>query len=73
MRKSDVINHFGTQTEVTRVLGISKAFVSQWGETIPEKYALLLEKITGGKLVYDPQEYGREIGANPETEAEATS
>lgn len=69
MKKTDVIAHFGTQAEITRVLGISKAFVSQWDDIIPEKYALLLEKITDGILVYDPQEYGREIGMKPESGA----
>lgn len=65
MRKIDVIAHFGTQTEVTRVLGISKAFVSQWGDTVPEKYALLLEKITDGALAYDPAVYGRTFDTPP--------
>lgn len=57
MYKSIVINHFGKQAEVTRVLSLSKGCISQWGEIIPEKQAARLEKITKGKLKYDPSLY----------------
>ncbi len=58
MYKSDVIAHFGNTVKVTAVLGLrSSGTVSQWGEIIPEKQALRLERITGGTLKYDPALY----------------
>jgi len=35
----------------------STGSVSQWKEIIPEKQAMRLERITGGKLVYDESLY----------------
>lgn len=58
MYKSEVIAHFGNAVRVTSALKLSSSgTVSQWGETIPEKQALKLEKITGGCLKYDPDLY----------------
>jgi DNA-binding transcriptional regulator YdaS (Cro superfamily) len=57
MQKSVVINYFGNQTKVARKLNISDASVSEWGEIIPEKQALRLERITNGALQYDPTLY----------------
>lgn len=57
MKKSDAINFFGNQTKLAKALGIKDASASQWGEVIPEKQALKLERITNGKLKYDPSFY----------------
>ncbi len=57
MRKSDAITHFGNQSKLASTLGIAPASVSQWGEIIPEKQALRLERITDGALKYDPNLY----------------
>ena len=58
MYKSDVIAHFGNTVKVTAVLELrSSGTVSQWGEIIPEKQALRLERITDGALKYDPALY----------------
>lgn len=61
MDKQTVIDYYGSQAEIVRVLGVCKSSVSQWGSPIPEKHALLLEKVTEGALVYDPAAYGREV------------
>lgn len=50
MRKAAAIQHFGSATEVARRLGIGKAFVSKWGDDVPQRYAYELERITDGEL-----------------------
>lgn len=58
MLKHDVIAFFGTGVEVKRALGLrSTGTVSQWPELIPEKQALKIERLTQGKLKYDPELY----------------
>ena len=60
MRKSDAIEHFGKAKHLAAELGISSGSVSQWGDVIPEKQALRLERITEGALRYDPTLYEKE-------------
>ena len=43
--------------KLSEALSISHSSVSQWGEIIPEKQALRLEKLTAGELKYDPLLY----------------
>lgn len=57
MKKSDVLNHFGTEPAVGAALNISKQAVHGWGDIIPEGMAYKLQVITGGKLVVDPSVY----------------
>jgi len=58
MYKVDVIAHYGTGVNVTSALKLkSSGTVSQWGEIIPERQAGRLERLTGGKLVYNPDLY----------------
>ena len=46
MYKETVLKFFGNATEVTKLLCLrSSGTVSQWGEIIPEKQALKLEKL----------------------------
>jgi DNA-binding transcriptional regulator YdaS (Cro superfamily) len=52
MRKETVIKFFGSARKASSVLGISRASVSQWGEIIPEKQALRLDRETKGELKY---------------------
>ncbi|MER3384914.1 Cro/CI family transcriptional regulator [Pectobacterium aroidearum] len=58
MRKIEVVNFFDTQRNVAKALGISEQAVSLWKELIPERAALKLERITEGKLKYNPSFYG---------------
>lgn len=57
MYKRDVIAHFHKANEVCKALGLTSGSVSQWGKVIPEKQALRLDRITAGKLKYDPALY----------------
>lgn len=57
MKKNTVITYFKSGVNTAKALHISKASVSGWGEIIPEKQALKLEKITNGELKYEPSLY----------------
>lgn len=57
MRKSDVIQHFGSQAAIGRELGIGKAAVSKWPPLVPRPWAAELHIRTRGKLKFDPDEY----------------
>lgn len=50
MKKADVLDHFGGVTKTAIALGINKATVSCWGETVPQGRAFQIEVMTGGKL-----------------------
>lgn len=53
MRTQDVIRHFGTGTALARALGIGKAFVSKWGDDVPQRYAYEIERLTDGAFKAD--------------------
>jgi DNA-binding transcriptional regulator YdaS (Cro superfamily) len=55
--RKNAVEHFGTQTNLAMALGISAPAVSMWGDFVPEKQALRLERLTAGELVYDEIEY----------------
>lgn len=59
MKKQAVIDHFKTQAEAARALGISKQAIQDWGDVIPEGMAYKIQVITGGKLQVDPAVYRR--------------
>ncbi|TBR42181.1 hypothetical protein CBF23_007810 [Marinomonas agarivorans] len=59
MKKTEVLRYFGTQVKLANALGISQASISNWGDIIPEKQALRLEKVTQGALKYDVSFYER--------------
>ena len=61
MYKKDVIKHFGRAKEVYTALGLSSGSVSQWGDVIPEKQALRIEKLTNGALKYDQSLYAKKL------------
>jgi len=50
MKKTDVINYFGTQEKTAQALNISQVSVSRWGEYIPRLRAYEIERLTNGKL-----------------------
>lgn len=58
MYKSSVVKHFNSRiTDVAAACGIAISSVSVWGDIIPEKQALKLERLTNGVLKYDPALY----------------
>lgn len=63
MRKSDVVQHFGTQAAVARELGIGRAAINKWPELVPESWAALLHVRTDGRLKYDRAAYLASVSA----------
>ncbi len=57
MLKKKVIEYFGNQLKTATALNLTRGSVSQWGDVIPEKQALRIEKLTDGNLKYDPTLY----------------
>lgn len=57
MLTKSVIEHFGSRLKVARALGIQKAAVYKWGEMVPPLRAAQLERLTGRKLRFDPDQY----------------
>jgi hypothetical protein len=57
MRTSSAIDHFRTQSAISRALGISPAAVSKWGDVVPLESALALEILTAGHLAVDRSLY----------------
>ena len=54
MRKSEVIAHFGSQSEVARQLNVSRMAVSAWAEdAIPMRRQYEIERLTKGVLKAD--------------------
>ena len=57
MKKQHVIDHFGSQAETARKLGVSEALVSRWPDVMPFKWALQVEQITDNRLSVNLQDY----------------
>jgi len=57
MKKNDAIMHFGNIPTLAKALGIDRHAIYQWQEVVPEKRALQLDRLTGGKLRYQPSAY----------------
>lgn len=57
MFKKTVVAYFQRQAQVARTLGLARSTVHGWGNIIPEKQALKLERLTEGALKYDPSLY----------------
>jgi len=62
MKTLDAIAHFGTAAKLADAVGISRAAVSQWGAYVPPANAAKLEKLTLGKLIFDPRVYRHHRG-----------
>lgn len=58
MLKSDALRHFKNNgAEIARKLNIGRAAVCKWGEMVPPLQAAKLQKITRGKLRFNPDHY----------------
>lgn len=57
MKTQDAIAHFGSASAVAVAANISKAAVSQWGELVPLKTAVLLEHVSQGRLSVNVMDY----------------
>ncbi|CNB66126.1 DNA-binding transcriptional regulator DicC [Yersinia frederiksenii] len=61
MLKKDAIKYFGTKSALAKAAGVKPPSVSAWGELVPEKRAVRLEKASNGELHYDPFNYDKPI------------
>jgi len=59
MLKSDVIAYFGRPSLAAKALGVTKSTVSNWKIRVPPLQAARLERLTHGKLRFDPDAYPR--------------
>jgi DNA-binding transcriptional regulator YdaS (Cro superfamily) len=52
MKFEDIIEHFGSQSQLARQLGIDRANVSMWiaNKAIPSAHAINIERLTEGKF-----------------------
>ncbi len=57
MLTSKAIEHYGSEAAVAEALGISRQAVNKWGELVPPLSAARLEKLSDGKLRFDPDLY----------------
>jgi hypothetical protein len=57
MKKQDAISYFRTRAALARAVGITRQAVNEWNEYVPPAIAVLLEEMTNGALVFDPDSY----------------
>ncbi|WP_336062681.1 Cro/CI family transcriptional regulator [Serratia sp. 201] len=57
MLKTIVLKFYDGPTKAAAALGITHSAVCQWDSVIPERQAMKLERLTKGKLTYDPSYY----------------
>lgn len=65
MKKENVLNYFKKVSAIAKATGVTSSAVSQWGNVVPERIALLLDKVTNGALKYDPSLYGDSHASEP--------
>ena len=63
MKKSDVIKHYGSVAAVAKKLGTSEVAIYKWSEIIPKVRAYEFERLTKGKLKFDPALYQKSQNA----------
>lgn len=59
MNKDEVLSYFGGVSNLARLLGISHASVSGWGNVIPKGRAFEIQTITNNELKVDPTLYAK--------------
>lgn len=59
MLKRDVVNFFGNNTAVARIVGVNRSAVSQWKTLVPERCAQRLADASNGALIYNPMVYDK--------------
>lgn len=63
MNKDKVLEFFeGSSHKVAAALGISRQAVEKWPKLVPKGSAADIEKVTRGKLKYNPADYRKARG-----------
>lgn len=57
MLTKDVESYFGNLRKAAEAIGITKSASYAWGPLVPPLSAALFEKVTQGKLRFDPSQY----------------
>jgi DNA-binding transcriptional regulator YdaS (Cro superfamily) len=57
MKTIDMVTRYGSQAELARALGVSRAAVNAWGEDVPPLRQLQLQAITNGEIQPDADVY----------------
>ena len=63
MRTSTAIEHYGSQAALARALGVKQPSVAGWGEKVPWRRQLELERLTRGVLRHDPADIPEDMRA----------
>lgn len=50
MNTAAAVAHYGSKYAIALALGIKPQALSRWGDSVPLKWALVLERITDGEL-----------------------
>lgn len=53
MKKSDAIAHFGSKAKFAREIGRAASTVTEYGEVLPLGIAMLVEKLSKGRVQVD--------------------
>ena len=62
MNTDAAIGHFGSKYAIAQALGIKPQALTRWGDTVPLKWALVLERITDGQLRVTNEFLERQLG-----------
>lgn len=66
MKYEEVIQHFGSQSAIARLLNISQPSVHKWLERgVPDDLQLRIEELSGGKLHADKSAISRALRGVP--------
>jgi DNA-binding transcriptional regulator YdaS (Cro superfamily) len=50
MKVDDAIKFFGTKTAIATAIGVSKSYITHWGDDIPPLRACQIHLLTKGKV-----------------------
>jgi len=57
MRKSDVIDYYGSNRKAAEALGVSVQYVQQWKDRVPMGMAYRIESESEGDMIVNPNDY----------------
>ena len=63
MKKQTVIDYYGGVAAAAKALKISDVAIYKWTDPIPKVRAYELERLTKGKLKFDPALYQKRVAA----------